>query len=411
MAIRVAMLGQYPLDETRILGGIEAVMVPLLRALARLDDVQLDVVTCLPGVQDGTVVTQSGMPLHVLRRRRLGRVTWHARDVASIRRTVRALSPDVVHAQGLGIYAAAATALPYPHVVTAHGLFFREAEFAQGLAARWRGFMDSAYERRCLARTRNLIAISPYVEQELLRRPPEASFAGRVFPIENPVDELFFGVGDEAQEPATVLYAGRVIPRKGLLSLLHALVGVRQAVPQLRLRVAGEVGSQSEYVEDCRRFIAQQGLETSVTFLGSLSLQQMAHEYARCALLALPSKQETAPVVVAEAMAAGRAVVAAHACGMPYMLEDGQSGFLVGFDDVAGWERALTTLLADAALRRRMGRRGRELARARFHPDAVAQATRAVYRVLSAVSSLVSPTRRGRQDQAARGAELAGGGR
>lgn len=395
MAIRVAMLGQYPLEETRILGGIEAVMVPLLRALARLDDVELHVVTCLPGVQDGAVVTQAGLPLHVLRRRRLGRVTWHARDVAGIRRTVRALSPDVVHAQGLGIYAAAATGLPYAHVVTAHGLFFREAEFAQGLAARWRGFMDSAYERRCLARTRNLIAISPYVEQELLRRPPQASFTGRVFPIENPVDELFFSVGDEAREPATVLYAGRVIPRKGLLNLLQALVGVRRAVPEVCLRVAGEVESQSQYVAACRRFIAQQGLEAAVTFLGSLSLEQMAHEYARCALLALPSKQETAPVVVAEAMAAGRAVVAARACGMPYMVEDGQSGFLVGFDDVPGWERALTTLLADAALRRRMGGRGRELARARFHPDAVAQATRALYMVLSV----------------ARGAELAGGGR
>lgn len=401
MSIRIAMLGQYPLDETRILGGIEAVMVPLLRALARLDDVELHVVTCLPWVQEHQDNTQAGLPLHVLRRRRLGRVTWHARDVASIQRTVRALSPDVVHAQGLGIYAAAATALPYPHVVTAHGLFFREAEFAQGLAGRWRGFMDSAYERRCLARTRNLIAISPYVEQELLHRQPE-SFAGRVFPIENPVDEIFFSVGDEAQEPATVLYAGRVIPRKGLLNLLQALVGVRRAVPEVCLRVAGEVESQSQYVAACRRFIAQHGLESAVTFLGSLSLEQMAHEYERCALLVLPSKQETAPVVIAEAMAAGRAVVATRACGMPYMVEDGQSGFLAGFDDAASWERALTTLLASSALRRSMGECGRELARARFHPDTVARATRAVYKVLSALS--------GRQDEAARGAELAGDG-
>jgi glycosyltransferase involved in cell wall biosynthesis len=105
----------------------------------------------------------------------------------------------------------------------------------------------------------------------------------------------------------------------------------------------------------------------------------MVMEYARCAVLSMPSKQETAPVVVAEAMAAGRPVVATRRCGMPYMVEHKGSGLLVDDDDVAGLADALLLVLGDDQLRARMGQRGRELAQARFRADLVAQQTRDVY--------------------------------
>ena len=372
--MRVAMLGQYPLDEARIMGGVEAVMVPLLRGLARFDDLEVHVVTCQPGVE-GLGTTGSGWPLHILKRRRLGRLTFHTRDVSSIRHTLFHLSPDVVHAQGMGIYAAAAAHSPYPHVVTTHGIFFREAEFAAGLAARWRGFMDSTYERYCLARVRNLISISPYVEEELIRI---GGFQGRVYRIENPVDDSFFTVNDRGEE-ATVLYVGRVIVRKNLLDLLRALVEVKETLPEVRLRVAGETESDPAYVEACHRFIAQQALDAAVTFLGPLTMEEMAQEYARCAVVALPSKQETAPVVVAEAMAAGRPVVATRVCGVPYMVEDDSSGLLVDHGNVAGLAAALVRILCDHRLRVQMGQRGRELAEARFRADVVAHQTHQVY--------------------------------
>jgi glycosyltransferase involved in cell wall biosynthesis len=105
----------------------------------------------------------------------------------------------------------------------------------------------------------------------------------------------------------------------------------------------------------------------------------MVTEYTRCAVLALPSKQETAPVVVAEAMAAGRPVVATRCCGMPHMVEHEASGLLVDDEDVSGLAGALLLVLGDDALRARMGQRGRMLAEARFRADLVAQQTRDVY--------------------------------
>jgi glycosyltransferase involved in cell wall biosynthesis len=204
-----------------------------------------------------------------------------------------------------------------------------------------------------------------------------------VYPIENPVDDVFFTVNGQGEQ-AILLYAGRVLPRKGLLNLLRALVEVRQAMPQVCLRVAGETESAADYVEACRQFIEQQALDSAVAFLGSLTMEQMVEEYGRCAALALPSKQETAPIVVAEAMAAGRAVVATRVCGVPYMVEDGVSGLLVDHGDVAALASALQLVLRDRQLQLEMGRRGRQMAEARFRADVVARETRQVYCELAA---------------------------
>lgn len=373
--MRVAMIGQYPLDEDHIVGGVEAVMVPLLQGLASFPDLDLHIVTCQGVPGDYVTRTRGGIPLHVRRRRRFGRLTFYARDVASIGRALEAIAPDIVHAHGLGIYAVSALAFPCRHVVTAHGIFYREARFGQRLPDRLRGELGSFYERYSLARVQNLISISPYVEQEVARI---GGFRGHLYAIENPVDDRFFAVGGLG-DGCTILYAGGVIVRKGLLNLLRALVEVRRTMPQVELRVAGETDSEPEYVQACRQFVVDHGLQQAVTFLGSLTGEQMAAEYARCALLALPSKQETAPVVVAEAMAAARPVVATRRCGMPYMVEHGGSGLLVDEDDVSGLVDALLRVLRDDQLRTQMGERGRQLAQMRFRAHVVAQQTRDVY--------------------------------
>jgi len=375
MRMRVALIGQYPLQEGRILGGVEGVMVPLLHGLASLPDLDMHMVTCQGVANNYLTSTQSGIPLHVRKRSHLGRLTFYARDVLNIRRALAAISPDIVHAHGTGLYAISALGFPCQHVVTMHGVIHREVQFRQERPFRLRGALDSFYERYSLARVQNLISINPYVEQEIAKI---GGFEGHLYAIENPVDDVFFAATCAA-EKSTILYAGGVIARKGLLSLLQALAETLKSVPNTMLRVAGESNSDPAYVQVCRRFVREHGLETAVTFLGSLTMSEMAMEYARCTLFALPSKQETAPVAVAEAMAAARPVVTMRLCGMQYMVEDGSSGLLVDDGDVRGLTDALLRLLRDAQLRARLGQRGRELAESRFRVRVVAERTRDVY--------------------------------
>src|SRR5947209_18230931 len=85
------------------------------------------------------------------------------------------------------------------------------------------------------------------------------------------------------------------------------------------------------------------------------------------------------PLCVIEAMAHGRPVVASRVGGIPDLVEDGVTGFLVAPGDVEGLRHALERLLADPGLRRRMGRAGRERIVERCSLESVTAATLDAY--------------------------------
>lgn len=371
--MRVALLGDYPLCPQRIAGGVEAVLLHLVHGFRELGEPDLHVITCQAGIGDEQRCTPEGVPLRVLRRHRLGRLTLHIRDVRRLQNVLQEIEPDVVHAHGTGIYATAALSSGYPAVITVHGIVFREAQIARGLTHKMRGMLDSLIERRNLAQARHVIAISPYVEREFA--PLTRAW---VYHIENPVGDEFFDVAPESGSHI-VLFVGRLIPRKAPLHLLQAFAKVREAVPDAQVWFAGETESAAGYAGALRSFVAEYGLQDVVSFLGPLDQKALLRTYADCALLALPSKQETAPIAVAEAMAAGRPVVATRVCGLPYMVDDGRTGLLVDYGDVNGLVSAITLLLSDKARRRAMGKAAREEAEQRFRPVVVARKTLEAY--------------------------------
>jgi glycosyltransferase involved in cell wall biosynthesis len=96
-------------------------------------------------------------------------------------------------------------------------------------------------------------------------------------------------------------------------------------------------------------------------------------------VLVLASQQETSPMVIAEAMASGVPVVATRVGGIPYLVDDGRTGFLVGVGDVDALTARLSELLGDDAKRRAFGEAARARAAERFKPAAVAARVRDVY--------------------------------
>ena len=368
------MLGPYPLDPEHIEGGVEAVVVRLVEGLSRLGDVELHLVTCQPAVERECTRQEGVVSLHYLPRGRMGHITFHLRDRRRMVRLLHDISPDVVHGQGTGMYAGAALGSGYPAVIGIHGIMFRESALVGTPWRRFQRSMASAYEKRCLKRARDVIPCSPYAVQELSQW-----IDATVHHIDNPADDRFFGIADEA-EPGRVLLPGRVMPRKNVLWLVKAWAEVVRSFPEARLRVAGEMHTHPGYVRSVREFMEKNGLQGSVDLLGSLSQEQLLEEYARSSLVVLPSVQETSPVVVVEALSAGRPVVATRVCGLPFLVADGDTGLLVELGDAEAMAQALTKLLADDDLRRRMGVRARKQAARRFKIDVVARQTYEVYR-------------------------------
>ena len=160
---------------------------------------------------------------------------------------------------------------------------------------------------------------------------------------------------------STVLFAGRLIPEKGLRCLIEALALIED---DWLLVVAGDGAERGP----CEHLVAQLGVSERVQFAGWLNPSEMAAALRTCAVVALPSLwPEPFGRLGPEAFLAARPVVAFAVGGIPDWLEDGVSGFLVRPGDVEELARRIEMLLRSPDLRARMGAQARSMALSRWN--------------------------------------------
>ncbi len=374
--MRVAMLGLYPPNPDHIVGGVEAVTYFLSHALTTFPNVEIHAVTFRPHLSRPQVLQHGDVVVYLLPTPRAGRLLWHRPSVRRLHRLLSVLSPDIVHSHGSTMYTAAAVSSSYPHVVTVHGIMAREAPTVWGWRRRLAREVDRWFERWVLAQAREIIAISPYVREAY------PWLRARFHLVENPVNPRFFDVPEDAVATGNVLCVARVIPRKGVLTLIRAFARVAGDFPGAELHIAGETESFPEYAAACREEVRRRSLEHRIHFLGPLTPDDLADAYGRAQVVTLASVQETAPVVIAEALAAGRPVVATAVGGVPYMVRDKETGWLVPPGDDQGLARALAAALQNPERCVQMGRAARAEAQQRFHPLPLAEKHLHVYDIV-----------------------------
>jgi glycosyltransferase involved in cell wall biosynthesis len=108
------------------------------------------------------------------------------------------------------------------------------------------------------------------------------------------------------------------------------------------------------------------GLEDKLTFIDSLSIDELVREYNRAELLVSPSLYEGFGLPAAEAQACGTPVVATSVGAFPEIVEDGETGNIVPPGEAEPLADAIRALLDDDALRGRMGEAGERRIRDRF---------------------------------------------
>jgi glycosyltransferase involved in cell wall biosynthesis len=177
-----------------------------------------------------------------------------------------------------------------------------------------------------------------------------------------------------AAKPNLILFLGRLSQDKGIYDLLEAVSVLRAAVPDVRLACAGD-GDRIGVA----RYAERLGIADAVKFTGWVGPSGKRALLESAAAFALPSYQEALPVSLIEAMSAGVPAVASPVGGIPEVLQDGVSGFLVAPGDKAGLERALRNILLDRARAERLGAAARESARLRFQPERVLPALEELY--------------------------------
>jgi glycosyltransferase involved in cell wall biosynthesis len=198
-----------------------------------------------------------------------------------------------------------------------------------------------------------------------------------IYDIDNPVDERFFEIVRQA-EPGRILCVGWINERKNTLGSVEAFACVVNRYSKARLVIAGEA-KEPEYFNRVQQSIERYGITKRIEMLGHVNHVRLMQELARASVFLLPSRQENAPMAIAEAMAAGIPVIASNRCGMPHMVREGETGFLVDPESTEQIADRLVRLVESSLLCQQMGEAGRQVALERFHPQAVAQKTRVVY--------------------------------
>ena len=370
MKFRLAMVTNFPSKAGFITGGVEGVASNLISGLRQLSDMDIHILAPSPDrksikeLRDGFTIHWLPMPKfpaflcywNLYRRR--------------VHDCLQDIGPDFTHFQGV-----AGWSLGYkqPHVLTVHGISEKGALLSGGFSSVLKSMVFSAVEGRGRKQARELIIINPYVHDQIGN-----NIRGRCRSIENPVNEDFFRVRRK-NGSKNILYVGRVSRLKNVDGLLRTFKRVLALHPEARLRIAGKAEPPS-YQETCMQYVAQNGIEHAVRFLGNLDRQTLLEELSVAACLALISRQETAPMAVAEAMAAGVPVVASRICGIPYMVDEGVNGFLVNPDNEEEIATRLGALLEDAALNQSFSENAAIIARERFHCLNIARKTLDVYR-------------------------------
>jgi len=173
-----------------------------------------------------------------------------------------------------------------------------------------------------------------------------------------------------------LLFVGRLSVLKGVQYLIEAFRAVKKEYANLKLVIVG-----TGQFEDYLRNLAH-GIE-DVVFTGyvdSLIVKKLLYE--NCLAVAVPSLYEGLPMVVLEAMACRKAVVASDVGGIPMLIRHGKNGFLVKPRDSESLENFIRILLEDANLRKNMGSFGRKLVEKEFTIDKMVSETLKVYESL-----------------------------
>jgi glycosyltransferase involved in cell wall biosynthesis len=330
--VKVAVLTtSYPRDETDVAGAFLRDAVEDLRPLG----VEIEVVSPASFRHFG-IAYGAGVVGNL--RRSPAKALLVPAFLGSYMRAARraAADADLVHAHWLpsGL---PAQATRRPYVLTMHGT---DAELARRAPVLFRPIVRAA---------RMVLCVSEALTETARKL---GACEVRVVPVGVTVPDVTV----EPDEPARLLFVGRLAEEKGILELLDA-------ARDLPLLVVGD-GPLRDRVPGA---------------LGFVPPAELPGYLDRAAAVVCPSRREGYGVVARQAMAHARPVVATAVGGLAEAVVDGKTGLLVPPGDVPALRAALERLLGDAQLRARLGAAGRERARERYSRDVAAAATLAAY--------------------------------
>ena len=161
-------------------------------------------------------------------------------------------------------------------------------------------------------------------------------------------------VTDHGKPVTHFVTVGRVSAEKGFPLLVQAVASIVADGPPIKISVVGD----GPLMPDLRREIANRGLSDRIALLGALPEEETLAAIADADAFVLPSLMEGLPVVIMEAMAAGKPVIAPTVAGIPELVKDGKTGLTFNPGSAEDLERQMRALMTQPDLARRLADAG-----------------------------------------------------
>jgi glycosyltransferase involved in cell wall biosynthesis len=210
--------------------------------------------------------------------------------------------------------------------------------------------------------------VSKFLAADIHRMLPELQGRVQVAPMPVDVGGFLEGARTAKVDPPRLLFAGNLVPSKGVDVLLRAVAELARRGVACELKILGEGPARPE-LEALAREI---GIESRTTWAPFVPQARMAGEYGASTVTVLSSRgqAEGLGLTLVEALLAGSAVVGTAAGGIPEVVVHEQTGLIARDGDPADLATQIQRLLTDAPLRERLTRAGKEHARRIYAPEA-----------------------------------------
>jgi len=370
----------YTLEFPPFAGGAGVYTAGLAKGLAKLGH---DVTVLAPAYKENSAEWDAKQPYRIIRIR-LPESKWKVLVGAfQLLRVWACLLPDVVFVTESGAQRSAALALLFPirvrYCVTVHG-----SEIEWYLHSKQQDSLLRRISKRLIVRlflrAHAIVCVSHFTRKALLQALP--NLESRTVVVYNGVDlDQWVPVSTEqilnrrrelTLEGPVLLTVARLIPEKGIDTVIEALGRIVADIPTVKYVVVG-IGPDRERLE---KLVAKLSLQNSVIFTGKISNDDLKVFYSLCDVFVMVSRPGTRiegfGLVYAEAGAYGKPVIAGRTGGVPEAVRDGYNGILVDPYSIDEVERAIRTLLSNPSLAQEMGRNGRKLVEEKFNIDRMA---------------------------------------
>ncbi len=274
--------------------------------------------------------------------------------VKLMREVCRRERSDVLHANNLYFFTTIAACLSVkslrkPLVTTLHNGPISQLEGYVSYLAR---IYEKSIGRWVLSKSNHIVAVSQAIRRyaESLGTPSR-----KISVVPNSVDALEFRPTcreNEGDGIVRVGFIGRLISNIGPQYLVDAAPRILHDFPNVQFRVAGE----GPMLEELKHRVQRLGVNNGFRFLGTVHTAEFLKS---CDILVRPSLTDGMPLTVLEAMACGIPTVASNVGGIPEILQDGKTGFLVEPRNVDQIVSCISKLVINVELRERMGHHAR----------------------------------------------------